>query len=314
MLCKSSREAPTKPLCDPQYLRWGRQSQTPFCQLGTCQRAQPRDSTPTWYGWQRTYLRASDIRRQMASFLTVVVVGSLGTSSPYTPPVSTPRAGPFMSVRPNRRIHLEHHVPRPQSEAAVYRLPLSIPPQQKLTTRSQSPGAVMATQPNLESEGQPHPSGKKLINLIRGWPSPHILPTQRIQDATARVLSNPSIAVPALQYGPETGFPPLRKELARWLAPAYGQEFDPARLCITGGASQGLGCILQSFSDPSRTRAVWMAAPCYFLAAPNFQDAGFAGRMKAVPEDEDGIDLEALERGMMAEEENGDPGVEVCRN
>jgi hypothetical protein len=39
-----------------------------------------------------------------------------------------------------------------------------------------------------------------------------------------------------------------------------------------------------------------MAAPCYFLACRIFEDAGFAGRLRAVPEDAEGIDVNYLER------------------
>lgn len=38
-----------------------------------------------------------------------------------------------------------------------------------------------------------------------------------------------------------------------------------------------------------------MIAPTYFLACRMFEDNGFAGRLKAVPEDDEGIDVEYLE-------------------
>lgn len=60
--------------------------------------------------------------------------------------------------------------------------------------------------------------------------------------------------------------------------------------------------ILQGFTDPAYTRAVWAVSPCYFLAVPIFEDAGFAvgnGKLKGVREDEEGVDLEELERGIL---------------
>lgn len=39
-----------------------------------------------------------------------------------------------------------------------------------------------------------------------------------------------------------------------------------------------------------------MVEPTYFLACPTFEDAGFEGRLRGVPEDEEGIDLEFLRR------------------
>lgn len=148
---------------------------------------------------------------------------------------------------------------------------------------------------------------KPLINLIRGWPAPRQLPADLLKAAADRALADPAVFVPGLQYAPDPGFQPLREELAAFLNARYyhpqgGGEFapdpDPARICISGGASQNLACILGSYTDPGFTRAVWAVAPCYHLSNPIFEDAGFRGRLRAVPEDDEGIDLEWLERGL----------------
>ncbi|KAK3324757.1 pyridoxal phosphate-dependent transferase [Cercophora scortea] len=144
---------------------------------------------------------------------------------------------------------------------------------------------------------------KKLINLIRGWPSPHLLPAALLKKAADKALTDPSIFVPALQYAPDPGYQPLREELATWLGRAYKTPSRAEEICITGGASQSIACVLQSFTDPVYTRAVWAVTPCYFLAFPIFEDAGFAGRLRAVPEDDEGIDLEFLERGLRSVDE-----------
>ncbi|CAK7273332.1 Valine--pyruvate aminotransferase [Sporothrix epigloea] len=149
-----------------------------------------------------------------------------------------------------------------------------------------------------DATGNPPP--KPLINLLRGWPAPSLLPVAQLQAATATLLTDPSIVVGSLQYGPDPGFQPLREQLAGYLSrtfAAYHAPNDVERICITGGASQNAACVLQSFTDPSYTVCVWMSAPCYFLMCPIFEDAGFAGRLRAVPEDDQGTDLEALERG-----------------
>lgn len=140
------------------------------------------------------------------------------------------------------------------------------------------------------------PPPKKLINLIRGWPAPELLPAHLLSAAATQVLAEPSISTPILQYGPDAGHQPLREGLAQWLARHYRVAPDPHRICITGGASQNLANILQSFTDPVCTRAIWMVAPCYHLASGIFDDAGFRGRLRATPEDEEGIDLEVLEQ------------------
>ncbi|KAJ6780474.1 hypothetical protein PWT90_01840 [Aphanocladium album] len=52
---------------------------------------------------------------------------------------------------------------------------------------------------------------------------------------------------------------------------------------------------------------VWAVAPVYHLAVPIFNDAGFGGRVRATPEDDDGVDVDALERKIQAleQEEKG---------
>ena len=75
------------------------------------------------------------------------------------------------------------------------------------------------------------------------------------------------------------------------------------RYAITGGASQALACLLQVFTDPVATRAVWFVEPAYMLAFRIFEDAGLEQKkFRGVREDEEGIDVEELRRGLDAME------------
>ncbi|THV48237.1 hypothetical protein BGAL_0260g00070 [Botrytis galanthina] len=179
---------------------------------------------------------------------------------------------------------------------------------------------------------------KKQINLLRGWPNTSLLPTSYIQNAANKVLTNPDLANPGLLYGPDPGPSSMRESVAIWLREFYS-EYYPAsgfnsdegnhareplnkdnqgtrtspeadRICITGGASQNLACILQTFTDPLVTR-VWMVTPGYFLAGRIFDDSGL--RVRAVGEGDEGVDLEGLER-VMKEAGEEDSGVEPIKD
>ncbi|KAH0357104.1 putative aminotransferase, partial [Aureobasidium melanogenum] len=138
------------------------------------------------------------------------------------------------------------------------------------------------------------------INLIKGWPSTSLLPTDHLSRAAHKALADTSVAFPGLLYGPDEGYTPLRESLATWLTSFYHPEQPIAkeRITITGGASQNLACLLQVFTDPAYTRDILFAAPAYMLAFRVFEDNGFSGKMKAVPEDDDGMDMAALRRAL----------------
>ena len=148
----------------------------------------------------------------------------------------------------------------------------------------------------------------KPIDLLCGWPNSALLPTRNLLRSATAVLTDSTITHQALQYGPDEGYKPLRCNIARWLGNLYKVQGDisPQRICITGGASQNLACILQVFTDPVYTRNVWMVEPTYHLAGRIIEDAGFAGRIRGVPEDEGGIDLGFLERELRVAEDKAE--------
>ena len=144
------------------------------------------------------------------------------------------------------------------------------------------------------------------INLVRGWPSPSLLPTTILQRAASRVLTNPNIAHPALLYGPDPGYGPLRCALGKWLTTFFQPHsgaISHLRIAITGGASQSLGNILSVYTDPVYTRKIWIVTPAYFLSFRIFEDAGFGNsdaheKMAAIPEDDEGLIVEYLRKQM----------------
>ncbi|CAG8892224.1 unnamed protein product [Penicillium egyptiacum] len=135
-----------------------------------------------------------------------------------------------------------------------------------------------------------------------------MLPVERLKQAADNTLSNKVIFTEGFAYGPDEGYFPLRKNIANWLSRYYApaQPISAERICITGGASQNLACVLQVFTDPAQTEIIWLVEPTYHLVFWIFEDAGFSGRMRGIPEDEEGMDVAALERALDAFERSGD--------
>lgn len=146
---------------------------------------------------------------------------------------------------------------------------------------------------------------KPLINLLRGWPNTSLLPTAVIKQAADSVLTRPDVAVPGLLYGPDPGDPGARKSIAAWLTDFYhpSEPVTDDRITVTGGASQNMGCVLQFFTDPIFTRNIWISSPAYFLAFPIFEDAGFHRKLRSVPENCGGVDVDFLRQEITKSEE-----------
>ncbi|CAM1507966.1 Fc.00g048140.m01.CDS01 [Cosmosporella sp. VM-42] len=138
------------------------------------------------------------------------------------------------------------------------------------------------------------------INLQLGWPSPSLFPATQILTSASDILQSSEKTTQALIYGPDAGYQPLREAISSWLTSIYfpSESIPSERICITNGASANLQNILARFTEPGYTKKIWMVEPSYFLACPIFADAGFEGRLRGVPEDEEGLDLAFLRAGL----------------
>ncbi|RDW71097.1 hypothetical protein BP6252_07660 [Coleophoma cylindrospora] len=133
-----------------------------------------------------------------------------------------------------------------------------------------------------------------LINLQLGWPSRELLPASALAQAATDSMADYELACSALLYGPGLGNTPLRQAVAQWLSEVYtpaAGDIPVERISISGGASQNVANLLQVFTDAGFTRHVWMIEPVYHLASKIFEDAGFQGKLRGVPEDAEGCDV-----------------------
>ena len=146
---------------------------------------------------------------------------------------------------------------------------------------------------------------KPIIDLLQGWPHPALLPVSAIEAASSLSFSDVTLSTTALSYGPHKGPENFRQQITEWLTSFYQptNRISAERICVTGGASQNLACILQVYSDPLYTRNIWMVSPTYFLACRNFEDNGFHGRLRSIPEDEEGLDVAYLRKEIEKSEE-----------
>lgn len=146
------------------------------------------------------------------------------------------------------------------------------------------------------------------INLQLGWPSPSLFPAASLLEGASNVLTSPKKTASSLVYGPDAGYEPLRGSIAKWLTSVYGRgsKLNLDRICVTNGASGNLDNVLARFTDPGYTRNVWMVEPSYFLACPIFMDNGLQGRMRGVPEDDEGLDIDFLRKGLQEADKNAE--------
>jgi DNA-binding transcriptional MocR family regulator len=134
---------------------------------------------------------------------------------------------------------------------------------------------------------------RNALNLQQGCPTPRLIPTQAIAEASRHLLAQPGISQ-RLMYGPNGGEDYVRVSVARWLTNFYHPQagsITPNRIAITNGASNALSVILQVCTDPLYTRGVWIVEPTYFLARKIWLDAGLGDKIHPVPDHGSGIDV-----------------------
>ncbi|MGH3102981.1 MAG: PLP-dependent aminotransferase family protein [Gaiellaceae bacterium] len=124
------------------------------------------------------------------------------------------------------------------------------------------------------------------ISLARGFPSPDCLPVAELTDCARAALERDGEVV--LSYGTGAGYGPLRE----WIAERHGVE--AARVLLTNGSLQGFVFLARHLLVGGGR--VLVEAPTYDRPLKILRELG--AEIVPVQLDDDGLDLEALERAL----------------
>ena len=137
----------------------------------------------------------------------------------------------------------------------------------------------------------------RLINLAAGLVDPLTLPVAECEAITRRLFADPGRARSALQYDTTLGLQPLREATLRHMESLEGMSasamgLDADHVVLTTGSQQALYLVADALVDPDDI--VVAANPSYFVFTGTLSSLG--ANVLTVPMDEDGMDVEAVER------------------
>lgn len=128
----------------------------------------------------------------------------------------------------------------------------------------------------------------EVISFAGGLPAPELFPVTEIRDAFCHVLGSADPSV--LQYSTTEGFLPLREYIAAKIQEKGGKA-GADNVLVTNGSQQALDLLAKLFINPGDV--VIVEKPSYLGALQTFRS--YQARFVAVPTDDKGIDVEALE-------------------
>jgi DNA-binding transcriptional MocR family regulator len=131
--------------------------------------------------------------------------------------------------------------------------------------------------------------GADVINLTRMQPSPDLLPDELLRRCLDHVMRSQGARI--LGYAPREGVPKLRAQIAEDLA-RQGVPATADDVVVTTGSQQALDLVARTLINPGD---VFLVDESTYTGALNVLGAAGA-RLVAVPSDDQGPDLTALER------------------
>jgi DNA-binding transcriptional MocR family regulator len=136
----------------------------------------------------------------------------------------------------------------------------------------------------MSSPGQPD-----MISLAVGWPSPRLYPTDELAQITADVFTEEGGE--ALSYLPAEGLYAFREQLAA-RGRMYGFAEDLDEIIVTSGAKQGISLTARATLEAGDVAVI--ESPSFAGMLDSLRQTG--ARVIGVPVDQDGFDVDALER------------------
>ena len=128
-----------------------------------------------------------------------------------------------------------------------------------------------------------------MLSLSTGWPSPRLYPTEDLARITAEIFRDKG--GDAISYLTAEGLYDLREQVARYGA-ERGFANDADEIIVTSGARQAIDLTVRTLIEPGDVAVV--ESPTFVGFLTSLRAAG--ARIIGVPVDEDGLDVEALER------------------
>lgn len=128
-----------------------------------------------------------------------------------------------------------------------------------------------------------------VISLNIGWPSPKLFPTDELAAISAEVFAEESES--AIGYGTAEGVPALREQIAiRGRDTGFATDAD--EIVVTSGARQAIDITCRALIEPGDVAVI--ESPTFIGLLSSLRAAG--AHVIGVPSDENGFDVDALER------------------
>jgi len=138
-------------------------------------------------------------------------------------------------------------------------------------------------------------SDPSVISLAGGNPSPLTFPARELGEISARMYADNATAF--LQYGISEGYAPLIEKTKFRMANKFGIGGADDEVIITSGGEQGIDLVLKVLTNEGDT--VLCEDPTFVGALNDIRS--YATNIVGIPVDDDGMDIDALERALETE-------------